>query len=1080
MSQDKDQEDNPPEEEPSSDFNWSLDSEDKTSGTNTGPVSSPVSTPISSSRQDAPASKKASSSAVAQDMPTFEGDSPIAMIGFSASGKTVYQAMLYYCLTHKRGFAKGWRANWALDDGETRQYLSELCDKLRGRDDRGRPRRLPPEVDPGQTQVFREFPGGTVEQRFLQFGLNRQWGMKRRELNVLTLESAGEVFYQVVRQGPDRLPPEYRVRWKEILNICSQSKALILFVSALNDDLEDFQEMQFLIQWLMEEGVRPKAVSFVLTGVDVKGERSLIDDAVEAAERRYAAVFESLEDNNIRYKISPVSALGYGMTRKMTSGLPDTCRNSPNPSHLCQECQELVTSPDAEPDPINMDEPWEFIFERLYPSQIATFFLDYARLGMKVGIFALPVVILLVSYIFFAKPLMDGMADIGEIREMESSFVEATSPENDYSVLQPLADAYESLESNRIAELVLKQKRSEILAKANDEYDYYTYLKELRSVDGTPDASEFYQRVLSFDSSYPGNPLIEGMDYKKWEILDSWKRLESLDLEWPERIESVADLLRAQKELSAEDESRVVEYLAGMQDDASDKIDRYQSAAEIEALRAAPIEEDAKWTSRISLLLDREEFRVLESSVVRNAEKTLNDLDRIVHSVEMLIKLDQLPFSNQQEASSKAEQLGVFSSQFNTDFYGQLPAIARSLQLNTRALNFEEEDPGRVADPAEEREQFVVGHNRWLSLEERLRTGEATEIKDQESVIELLEELSAFEDLTRNMVGKVFGTDLAPLVPESQRRIANLKNRLARVREYMGIAEMPEGATEELRLKSLSLETFMSNVGSMKSVNWSALWSASTDDLDVKRKNIQTARQFESLDKPADVPPVAVNILREIIDRYVKFFESRTSNSKDAEARANLEQFLLRLNAPESEVFIEYAQKLASIAKTGDQQSWLSALMLKYADQVVREGGDSGDAVRTEVLAKKKELGLSSLHTFKGKLNELQLPLTWGEPITFRFSQEGSSEHSEIFELATLAGRLDESVSFTLSEVDIALPLRVELSPATGNLYSLEIAPNRFHDTTGAGNEKRVAFRERSGEMRGLRGEFSFKHSPEQ
>ncbi|MBA4386632.1 MAG: hypothetical protein C0404_01555 [Verrucomicrobia bacterium] len=285
----------------------------------------------------------------------------VAILGFSASGKTVFLSMLYHATAECRKFQEGWRADWSSgDEGATARYLRRVGHSILGLDDKGKKR-----FDSARTKLKRSFPEGTREINELRFVLTRTWGFVDFPLSIRTLEYSGEAIHRAFLNGVENLPPDYKEQWNQIEELCSQTDALLLFVNMLNVDMiQDSGEMLMVLQWILGQKRRPRAIAIVVTGADVLDDQKELDSKQQEIEKKYAVVLDTMENQGVAHKIFMVSSIGRNMVRKRTRNLDPACMGA---EHLCPLCQELVDEPEAAPEPINMAAPIEYVFRRLLP-----------------------------------------------------------------------------------------------------------------------------------------------------------------------------------------------------------------------------------------------------------------------------------------------------------------------------------------------------------------------------------------------------------------------------------------------------------------------------------------------------------------------------------------------------------------------------------------------------------------------------------------------------------------------------------------------------------------------------------------
>lgn len=292
--------------------------------------------------------------------------SRVGIIGFSASGKTVFLSMLYHATSETLKFGNGWHAEWGLNPGdETVRYLRQMAGMILGRDAKG----ATVYKDPARTRVQRTFPPGTKSVSELTLMLTRTWGLLEYPVRLHTLEFSGEAIHRAAYLGPHRLDAHERSQWEQVLELCRSSDALLLFLNLLNVDLiHDSGEMRILLESALRDRERSvRSVAIVVTGADTIKDQAEIDHRMQMIEKKYAAVLDTLDNRRIRYRFFMVSSVGWNMVRKRTSGLDISCQGS---DHLCPLCQELVDDVDAEPQPLGMEGPLEFVFRSLLPVRL--------------------------------------------------------------------------------------------------------------------------------------------------------------------------------------------------------------------------------------------------------------------------------------------------------------------------------------------------------------------------------------------------------------------------------------------------------------------------------------------------------------------------------------------------------------------------------------------------------------------------------------------------------------------------------------------------------------------------------------
>jgi hypothetical protein len=300
----------------------------------------------------------------------------VAILGFSSSGKTVYLTMLYY-ETSIRGASQSdtsqgsvvsggsgyqWRADWlTMDGGITIRYLNDLYRKIAGVDFSGRKI-----FKPGsRKELVREMPGGTQTHQDIQFRLICNNGIREHGLDIHTLEGAGEVL-QAYAADPTSISIENRARWEQFKTVCAKSDAILLFFNLLKMDLYDDQgPFKTLIDTLVNQPRKPRAVAIVITGTDILPDELAIEQRRQKFRADYQKGLGQLTASKIPYDIFMLTSYGRSFTRqKPYAEIGDTCRE---PNHYrCKDCQELVPDVEARPDPKDLLAPWDFIYEKVY------------------------------------------------------------------------------------------------------------------------------------------------------------------------------------------------------------------------------------------------------------------------------------------------------------------------------------------------------------------------------------------------------------------------------------------------------------------------------------------------------------------------------------------------------------------------------------------------------------------------------------------------------------------------------------------------------------------------------------------
>ena len=289
---------------------------------------------------------------------------PIGVLGFSASGKTVFLSMLYHATAEVHKFQDGWRAQWTEDDnGATARHLRDVGHSILGLLRSGKP----DWKDRAHKKVRRELPAGTIpgERHDLRFSLTRSWGLTEFSMSFCTIDGSGESIHNAFLDGIENLDGVSRDDWEEVAELCRSSAALFLFVNVLNvHDIQNSGEMRMLLEWILRQKHHPKVVAVVVTGIDVLDDQHHILATKQEIEKKYELIFEMLENSKISYRLFMVSSLGNHIVRKKTEGMDPGCMGA---QHRCPRCQELVDDPKVTAEPIAIAEPFEYIFHKLLP-----------------------------------------------------------------------------------------------------------------------------------------------------------------------------------------------------------------------------------------------------------------------------------------------------------------------------------------------------------------------------------------------------------------------------------------------------------------------------------------------------------------------------------------------------------------------------------------------------------------------------------------------------------------------------------------------------------------------------------------
>lgn len=297
-------------------------------------------------------------------------DTPVAILGFSGSGKTVYLTMLYYATGVTHAFPNEWGADFLVLDesGKTDSYLKEAYKLILG---------IGPDgklifKDPLGQRVDRRFPKGTDEQEMLQFMLTRSTGVRDFNINVKTLDVKGEALHRfaanIATPKPEDLArdPTLRInyqRWQQMRELCEQAGAILLFFNLLNwEDYDHTADVNTLVGLLLNQKKPPQAFAFVVTGIDVLQDQNEIDRRREAIIQQFQVAIRKLEKKGIAWDVLMISNFGRGFTRKIESLPTNHPCSGKRAGHICNRCQELVPDVNAKPAPVDLEKPWEFVY----------------------------------------------------------------------------------------------------------------------------------------------------------------------------------------------------------------------------------------------------------------------------------------------------------------------------------------------------------------------------------------------------------------------------------------------------------------------------------------------------------------------------------------------------------------------------------------------------------------------------------------------------------------------------------------------------------------------------------------------
>lgn len=477
---------------------------------------------------------------------------PIGIIGFSASGKTVYLSMLYHATAERKVFRAGWHANWASqDNGETKKYLQDISRRIRGFDARGRVLFENPDAP---TRVVRSFPPGTVWNTPIRFELLRKWGLRGRSLLVHTEDGVGEVIGQAALHGPENLPQEFRTRWQNTMELCRHSRALLLFINLLNiEEVEVAPDVAFLIDCLIKDGVRPRAVSFVATGLDAWAGRKDVGELRATLEESFHNVFASLDRAKIPWELHLVSSLGENFARKRTDNLAEGCRAA---GHICNLCQEITSDPRARPLPRAIDEPWEFIFRRCLPlhSRVApsAVFVDILAILREklINRYTIPAYATAAVLFFAVLPFIQGERTNNELAEYMSAEMpalvsNAAGPgdtwEASHASVREAHGRFGELRENR----VWPRLRAEAAEEAERNLNRLGSMKRLlaAAADPAPDYAALVDGANAYNARFGGDEAHRALPVAEWTFRRDERRIADATTPLAERIAAARNLI---------------------------------------------------------------------------------------------------------------------------------------------------------------------------------------------------------------------------------------------------------------------------------------------------------------------------------------------------------------------------------------------------------------------------------------------------------------------------------------------------------------------------------------------------------
>lgn len=322
----------------------------------------------------------------------------VGLIGFSGSGKTVYLSMLYHATAETSGhFAPDWQSRWSQGDGgRTVRYLRDLSNRIRGIDAMGKTLYR----DTSRTRIRRDWPEGTGKQTHLTFSLIKQLGLTHLNIDVETLDVAGEVLNQAVTFGVNKLSAESSTRWNEVISLCRNSDGLMIFISLLSfEETRDEGNLRLLIELLDQESALPKTVAIVATGADLYTSEEERTQVLGLVRQRYERALDVLELSGITTECFLVSSIGQRMTRKKTENLSPSCLPE---DHICALCQELSDTPGIEPEPTDLAAPWEFFLREFTPAALRSPFVaqSVSLLATALLILRRPVSLILLGLLF--------------------------------------------------------------------------------------------------------------------------------------------------------------------------------------------------------------------------------------------------------------------------------------------------------------------------------------------------------------------------------------------------------------------------------------------------------------------------------------------------------------------------------------------------------------------------------------------------------------------------------------------------------------------------------------------------------
>lgn len=430
----------------------------------------------------------------------------IGILGFSASGKTVYLAMLYHATMERRLFPEEWHANWAVDDGFTRKYVSQASRLIRGVDNKGRKIY----TDETKTKVRREFPPGTQTITPIQFELYRKWGLGARPLKVNTQDGVGEAIHNAAIFGPNNLPVEHREAWVSTVELCKNSEALLLFVNLVRFEQSELApDVSFLVDWLIKEGIRPKVVALVAPGLDSWKGIKTREELRDLVAKTFTNAFRSLEKANIATDIFLVSSVG----EEFVHGRETTGQN------VADLGQSINPDPKIEPAPVGLDTPWEFIFKKTLPwnarvEPVAIFFdLLWMFRRRALNLVTLPLFALLALGWFGVRPYLAGRADYSALDAI------GTSPQS-IEAVRSASGLHRDLEDNRIWQLAHGSDLGAYSA-LSPRWDDLLAFDALRAEETSKPSPDYLALVDTFDrfvSRYGPHPAMGEVPILDWRL----------------------------------------------------------------------------------------------------------------------------------------------------------------------------------------------------------------------------------------------------------------------------------------------------------------------------------------------------------------------------------------------------------------------------------------------------------------------------------------------------------------------------------------------------------------------------------